>query len=294
VHIGSDIPKTLIGDDQRLAQVIVNLLGNANKFTPEHGSISLDARLLGEYDGVCAVEIVVKDSGIGISAEQQEKLFSAFHQAELNTTRKYGGTGLGLAISKQIVELMGGRIWVESDLDKGSVFSFTINLRRGTDKGDWRQDEADHHDISGLFAGKHILLAEDVEINQEIVMALLEDTGIEIDCARNGAEAVRMFNEAPEKYDMIFMDVQMPEMDGYEATRRIRAFETEMRNKEIVEFPKETPKLLSERPKGVPIIAMTANVFRDDIEHCLEAGMNGHVGKPIDINEVLDILRTYL
>jgi CheY-like chemotaxis protein len=283
VHIGDDVPKTLIGDDHRLAQVIVNLLGNANKFTPEHGSISLDARLLGDNDGVCTVQITVKDSGIGISGEQQEKLFSAFQQAELNTTRKYGGTGWGLAISKQIVELMGGEIWVESELGNGSVFSFTINLKRGSDKGDWRQDEASDHDVSGLFAGKCILLAEDMEINQEIVMALLENTGLEIDCAGNGVEAVHMFAENPEKYNMIFMDVQMPEMDGYEATRRIRAFEAGMGNKGS-----------SERPQGIPIIAMTANVFRDDIERCLKAGMNGHVGKPIDINEVLNILRVYL
>jgi signal transduction histidine kinase len=284
VNIGSDVPKILIGDDQRLAQVIVNLLGNANKFTPKQGSINLDVCLLGENDGVCTIQIAVQDTGIGISAEQQEKLFSAFHQAELNTTRKYGGTGLGLAISKQIIELMGGEIWVESDLGKGSTFTFTINLKRGADRVDWQQDDAARHDFSGLFIGKHILLIEDVEINQEIVIALLADTGIEIDCAGNGAEAVRMFNENPEKYDMIFMDVQMPEMDGYEATRCIRAIEADLRNKE----------LLSERPKGVPIIAMTANVFRDDIEHCLKAGMNGHIGKPIDINEVFDILHTYL
>jgi CheY-like chemotaxis protein len=130
-------------------------------------------------------------------------------------------------------------------------------------------------DITGLFSGHHVLLAEDVEINREIVQALLEPSKLEIDCAENGREAVRMFSEAPEKYDMIFMDVQMPEMDGYEATRRIRAL--------------DTPKA-----KTIPIVAMTANVFREDVERCLEAGMNSHVGKPLDFNEVMIKLRTYL
>jgi CheY-like chemotaxis protein len=130
-------------------------------------------------------------------------------------------------------------------------------------------------EVAGLFAGRRILLAEDVEINREIVLALLEPTGLEIDCAENGTEAVRKFCEAPDKYDLIFMDVQMPEIDGYEATRRIRA----------LEMPKA---------KSVPIIAMTANVFREDIEKCKEAGMNGHVGKPLDFDEVLDKLSGYL
>ncbi|MDR0302481.1 MAG: response regulator [Treponema sp.] len=288
VYIGNSVPKALIGDDQRLAQVIVNLLGNANKFTPEHGSISLEAGLLGENDGICTIQIAINDTGIGISAEQQEKLFSAFHQAEPDTTRKYGGTGLGLAISKQIVELMGGNIWVESELGKGSTFTFTINLKPGENKAEWRQDGDVKKDFSGLFAGKHILLAEDVEINQEIVIELLEDTGVEIDCAGNGVQAVSMFTETPEKYDIIFMDVQMPEMDGYEATQRIRAFEAELRS------AGNSGSNDRDLRKQIPIIAMTANVFHDDIEHCLKVGMNAHIGKPIDINEVLDILRTYL
>ena len=135
------------------------------------------------------------------------------------------------------------------------------------------ESEYKDHDIS--FAGKRILLAEDVEINCEIVLALLESTHLEIDCAENGKEAVRMFCEAPDKYNMIFMDVQMPEMDGYEATRRIRA----------LDIP---------RAKEIPIMAMTANVFREDIEKCLEAGMNDHIGKPINFDEVIKILRTHL
>jgi CheY-like chemotaxis protein len=133
------------------------------------------------------------------------------------------------------------------------------------------------------FEKYHILLAEDVEINREIVLALLEPTGLSIDCAENGAEALRLFDEAPEKYNMIFMDIQMPEMDGYEATRQIRAVEKKRRENRLPGFP-----------QGIPIIAMTANVFREDIERCLESGMNDHVGKPLDLDDVLTKLREYL
>jgi CheY-like chemotaxis protein len=140
------------------------------------------------------------------------------------------------------------------------------------------------------FPGKRILLAEDIEINREIVLSILEPAELAIDCAENGEIAVRMFTEAPEKYDMIFMDVQMPEMDGYEATRRIRAFERERRAAANVAVGGQTP----EQSKGVPIIAMTANVFREDVEKCIASGMNGHVGKPLDFEEVLDKLREYL
>jgi CheY-like chemotaxis protein len=147
-----------------------------------------------------------------------------------------------------------------------------INECLGIDR---QQMEEAQTDISSLFLGRRILLVEDVEINREIVQALLEPSKLEIDCAENGLEAVRMFSEAPEKYDMIFMDVQMPEMDGYDATRHIRA----------LNIPKA---------KTIPIVAMTANVFRDDIERCIKAGMNSHVGKPLDFNEVMERLRTYL
>jgi signal transduction histidine kinase/DNA-binding response OmpR family regulator len=409
MNIDKDIPRNLIGDDQRLTQVITNLLSNAVKFTPERGSIHLNTRFAGEENGVCAIQIEVTDTGIGISAEQQSKLFSAFQQAESSTSRKYGGTGLGLAISKRIVEMMGGRIWVESELGKGSTFAFVVYAERGTTEAspllpgikskylrilavddapevrkyfeelaerfgilcdvaasgeeaialverngaydiyfiDWRlpgmdgielsrrinrensgesqpvvimissadqvliEDKAKDAGISKFlpkplfpssildivneclgadkligakdapgedveqFAGYRLLLAEDMEINREIVIALLEPTHLDIECAENGVEALRMFSESPDRYDMIFMDVQMPEMDGLEATRRIRA----------LDIP---------RAKEIPIVAMTANVFRQDIEKCLEAGMNGHVGKPLDFGEVLERLHQYI
>ena len=279
INIDSAIPKILIGDDQRLTQVITNLIGNAVKFTPEHGSISLSVGLSDKEDDVCTILFAVKDTGIGLTAEQQKKLFRSFQQADSGTARKYGGTGLGLAICKSIVEMMGGSIWVESEIDKGSTFSFTVKLKQSENKnnvsGADTQKTEPHTDIAGIFAGRCILLVEDVEINQEIVIALLEPTNIEIDCAQDGVEAVSMFSKAPEKYDLILMDLQMPQMDGFKATRKIRAFE----------LP---------NAKSIPIVAMTANVFREDIKKCLEVGMNDHVGKPLDFDEVLEKLRHYM
>ena len=405
VQIDNNLPKFIIGDEQRLAQIITNLLSNAVKFTPEGGSVSVSTKFLGEEDGICAIQVSVSDSGIGISPDQQARLFTSFQQAESSTTRKFGGTGLGLAISKSIVEIMDGAIWVESELGKGATFAFIIKVRRVDKKSefipDWSNlsilavdddpiilslfkeiaelygascdtagcgedtlwlrmkkytinfidykmpdinglelakalkekdlgvfnvlmlsgaerrelgdgttaddiddsiDEIllkpifpsdivdlinnfigiDHQQIEGIkenyidrFEGCKILLAEDVDINREIVLALLEPTLLTIDCAENGAEALRMFSESPDLYDMIFMDVQMPEMDGYEATRRIRSLD-------------------NPRAKFIPIIAMTANVFREDVEKCLEAGMHGHVGKPLDFDEVMKALRIHL
>jgi PAS domain S-box-containing protein len=283
VQIDKKIPKNLITDEQRLVQVITNLLGNAVKFTPENGSISLDAGFLEEKDGLCTIEITVRDTGIGITPAQQENLFNSFQQAEVSTTRRYGGTGLGLAISKSIVEMMGGTIRVESEQGKGAAFIFTIQAKKSDRVNDAvnGHPEAEHNVkeeepvLVGIFAGRRILLVEDVEINREIMLALFEPTKLEMDCAENGAEAVRKFSAAPGRYELIFMDIQMPEMDGYEATRHIRA----------LDMPKA---------KTVPIIAMTANVFREDIEKCIEAGMNSHVGKPLNFIEVLEKLKGYL
>jgi signal transduction histidine kinase/PAS domain-containing protein len=276
VYIDKNIPPALFGDDFRLNQVITNLLSNAVKFTPENKSIHLDAFMEKEENGIVILRFTVKDTGIGISAEQQSRLFSSFEQAEGSTSRKFGGTGLGLAISRHIVEIMGGRIWIESELGKGAAFCFTVQLKRGEEKA-----EADSADAEPpieqieSFSGCRVLLAEDVEINREIVMTMMEPLELGIDCAANGNEAVRLYSSAPDRYDLIFMDVQMPEMDGFEATRNIRALETE-------------------RAKTVPIIAMTANVFREDIEKCLAAGMNDHVGKPLDFNEVIKKLKLFL
>ena len=266
-----NIPQNIISDEQRLAQVIANLLSNAVKFTPKHGSIRLSATKTAETSGSCTIQFTVQDTGIGISEEQQKHLFSPFEQADGSISRKFGGTGLGLTISKRIVEMMGGAIRVESELGKGASFVFDIAVQTGP--GTTAKTENDSE--NGNFAGKRILIAEDVEINREIIAALLEDTGVGIDFAVNGAEAVEKYSSAQEAYGLIFMDIQMPEMDGYEATKRIRS---------------------SGLPDAdqIPIIAMSANVLREDVERCLAAGMNGHLGKPIDINEVIAKLRKYL
>ena len=288
VDIDEKIPHSIIADDQRLSQTITNLLSNAVKFTPENGTISLNAKLLGEYGRGCEIQFDIADNGVGISDEQQTRLFKPFEQAENSTTRKYGGTGLGLPIASRIIELMGGKISVSSVVGEGSTFTFTVKVEKAADTindiipddnidagnllSESKESESEKIDS---YDGYRLLLVEDVDINREIVMALLEPTLLEIDCAENGAEAVRMFSEVPEKYDIIFMDLQMPEMDGFDATRAIRALDDDI-------------------AKTIPIVAMTANVFKEDIENCLAAGMNEHIGKPIDLERVLYVLRQYL
>ncbi|MDR1125801.1 MAG: response regulator [Deltaproteobacteria bacterium] len=277
VFLDPNIPSSLLGDDQRLSQVIANLTSNAVKFTPERGKVRLEARLLQEENGLCTIQFEVADTGIGISGEQQACLFSPFSQADSSTSRKFGGTGLGLVISKRIVELMGGRIWLKSELGKGTSFFFTVQVWRGENSpGGLRlpAPAATDETAADNYRGRAILLAEDVEINREIALALLEPTELVMDCAVNGAEALRMFKEAPGKYSLIFMDVQMPEMDGLEATRQIRALD-------------------APEAKTIPIVAMTANVFQEDVERCLQAGMNAHIGKPLEIGLVLQKLREY-
>ncbi len=284
VEIDPKIPETLFGDDQRLAQVITNILSNATKFTPDGGSITFKAKLLDRHNNTCTMQMSVKDTGIGMSEEEQSKLFNIFQQAQAGTARKYGGSGLGLAISKRILELMGGDIRVESERDKGSCFFFTLPLEvperiaatanSASQAGlaaAARDSAPQHRD----FSGKTILVADDIRINLEIVIALLKPTNITIDTAKDGKEAVDAVAANPGRYDLILMDVQMPEIDGLRATKMIRAL--------------NTPEAAT-----IPIIAMTANVFKEDIEECLAAGMNDHLGKPIAMKDVMQILSYYL
>ncbi|MDR1025439.1 MAG: response regulator, partial [Treponema sp.] len=415
VKADPDIPPYIVGDEQRLAQVITNLLSNAVKFTPEGGDITLRVRKTGDQDGMVTLQFEVSDTGIGISKDQQAKLFSPFVQADSGISRKFGGTGLGLTISKRIVEMMGGSVRVVSELGKGSSFIFTINAERGrqaeenyflppqmeniralvvddsaelreyfaaiaksigfncdaAEDGyqalrlletanydiffvDWAMPGMDGIELTGkireqvgakkviimisgtewnrieaaarsagvdgfipkplypsyivdcinrnlgasriqeerkpelvpgepdrVLAGRRILVAEDIEINREIVITLLEPLDLIIRCAENGVQALDMFSAEPDAYDLIFMDVHMPEMDGYEATRRIRAGESAL-------YPN------SPEHRRIPIIAMTANVFAEDIEKCLNAGMDDHVGKPLDISLVIEKLHKFL
>jgi PAS domain S-box-containing protein len=279
INMAKDLETDYIADDLRLSQVITNLLSNAVKFTPENGNITLTVEKTGSKGNVNTLRFSVTDTGIGMSKEQIARLFNAFEQADGSISRKFGGTGLGLAISKNIVEKMGGRIWVESEEETGSCFIFEVDLERASahegaalNSPEVKTDTAaEIPDLSGV----NIILAEDVEINREIFIALLEETHIIIDTAENGLAAVSKFRENPEKYDLIIMDVQMPEMDGYEATRTIRAM--------------DTPKA-----KNIPIIAMTANAFKEDVERCLEAGMNDHLAKPIDEKSVIEKITRYL
>jgi len=296
VNIDPKIPKFLFGDDQHLAQVITNILSNAAKFTPENGNIDFKIDLLdintdteAENDK-CVIKVSVRDSGIGMTKQEQSKLFNIFQQAQAGTSRKYGGSGLGLAISKRLLELMDGEIWVESEPEKGSCFMFTAML--GIPKNIKTTDdfvesikhenalrinagENKDEDYRSDFSGKTIMIVDDMDINLEIAEALLEPSNITIETAMSGKKSVEMFVENPEKYDMIIMDMQMPEIDGLHATKLIRESGVA-------------------RAAEIPIIAMTANVFKEDIEKCIAAGMNGHLGKPIIIGDIMRALSRYI
>lgn len=276
--IDDSVPAAIDTDKQRLAQVLTNLLGNAAKFTPEGGHISLDVACVAREGELYVLRFTVTDDGIGISEESQKKLFRSFEQGDGSISRRYGGTGLGLSISRKIVEMLGGDIWVNSDAGKGSQFVFTIKVRAANEKELLEmaavEDTQAPATLEGIFKGVCILLAEDVEVNREILLSLLEETGVEMDCAEDGVQACALFAAQPERYDMIFMDIHMPDMDGLEATRKIRAMDVP-------------------RAREIPIIAMTANVFREDIETCIAAGMDDHTGKPIEMNDVIAKIKRY-
>ncbi|QQO08881.1 response regulator [Breznakiella homolactica] len=409
ILVDTDVPTSIVADQQRLAQVITNLLSNAAKFTPNGGRITLSVKSLGEEDGYCTLCFEVTDEGIGMTEEEQSRLFRSFEQADGSITRRFGGTGLGLAISKTIVEMMDGSISVRSVPGKGSGFTFTIRVKRGfatrsshlSPNVDWSKvrilaadgsedvlryfdaitdslgiacdtvrsgqaslekireqpyqvvfvdwllpdmtgmelvgkiraqsaepvsvimvsagdranaeeaasagieyiiskpllpspiidcinrcfgertkpvDQLQANGISNadIFLGRRLLLVEDVEVNREIIKAMLEETGIEITEAENGQTACGLFDESGGDYDLVFMDIHMPLMDGYSATRIIRS------------------KTHIPRAAAIPIIAMTANVFREDIDRCLEAGMNDHIGKPVNADEMIAKMKQYV
>jgi signal transduction histidine kinase/DNA-binding NarL/FixJ family response regulator len=271
IEYSKDMPIRLYGDSLRVSQVLNNLLSNALKFT-EQGEIYIYIHKINHN----TFRFKVKDTGIGLTQEEQDRLFKPFSQADGSTTRNYGGTGLGLTISKQLVELMQGRLWVESSPKKGSSFIFEIELEEIKESKEHIQDY-NHSRYQAtplqkninLLKKTQILLVEDNPINQEIIMGLLENSNIQLDIASNGKEGVELFEK--KSYALILMDIQMPLMDGYEASRIIRK-----KNKEI------------------PILALSANAMKEDMEKSKSHGMNAHLNKPIDVEKLYKVLLKYI
>ncbi len=266
-RIAPGLPVRLRGDSGRLRQVLLNLGGNAVKFT-DHGGVTIRARLDREDNLSAVIRFSVEDTGIGIHADRQSEIFSAFTQADGSTTRKYGGTGLGLTISRQLAELLGGEIGVESELGKGSTFWFTATFEKQTgespaDPQGLRIPVQDSRHHSGLRKRPaRILIAEDNITNQLVALAILKKLGCRADVVASGKEALASLRNIP--YDLVLMDCQMPEMNGFEATARIRDPQSGIGNCKI------------------PIIALTASAMKGDREMCLAAGMNDYVAKPVN------------
>ncbi|MDR2605119.1 MAG: response regulator [Desulfovibrio sp.] len=263
IMTADSVPEFVKGDDLRISQVLLNLLGNASKFTSE-GGISLHVEAVPGADGHLRLHCTVSDTGIGMSVEEQESLFQPFVQADASTSRKFGGTGLGLSISKALVELMGGTIHVSSEPGKGSRFSFFVELE-SVEPGSVSLAQGEKPWDNLRCDGRRFLLVEDNAVNREIAVAVLDGFGAETDTADNGEEGLKAF--LGKDYDIIFMDVRMPVMDGLEATQRIRA--------------SGKADALT-----VPVIAMTANAMREDREESRKAGMDGHIAKPLDVDEL--------
>ena len=288
--IEPEVPAAVRGDPGRLRQVLVNLIGNAVKFT-ERGRVvvtvsRVDAGGSGAAGESCVVQFAVRDSGIGISAEAQTRLFKAFSQADGSTSRRFGGTGLGLVISKQLAELMGGEIEIESRPGTGSTFSFTAALALGvTDFG--ASERCEPRVLSGATetfsraASRRALLVEDNRVNQEIGKAMLSKLGYHVDLAADGRAGVEA--ALSRHYDVVLMDCQMPEMDGYQATAAIRAHELDTEGR--------APSSLARR---TPIIALTANAMKGDRERCLAVGMDDYLAKPFRLEQLEQVLSRWL
>jgi signal transduction histidine kinase/CheY-like chemotaxis protein len=275
IELPPDIARlSLMGDPLRLGQILLNLTGNAVKFTAQ-GAITLRIKKLEESPDDVLLRCEVQDSGIGISPEEQQRLFVAFEQADGSMTRKYGGTGLGLVISRRLAKLMGGDIGLVSTVGQGSTFWFIVRLGKANEvavpSAPTFAEESAELQLKTHYAGMSILLAEDEPINQEVSRGLLEDVGLTVELAEDGALAVAMAQRS--HYDLILMDMQMPQMNGIEATRVIRA---------LPGYAK------------TPILAMTANAFDEDRQVCIEAGMDDHIGKPVDPEVLYETLHKWL
>ena len=266
IEIDDAIPPFLKGDTTRLKQILMNLTNNAIKFT-EQGSIKVKMRQLANH----RIEFSIEDTGIGLSEEAREQILQPYIQS--HDDRKYGGTGLGLAICKSFIELMGGTLTVDSELGKGTTFRFTLPFEpvRPEEVFEFVQKK-NLFEPSKRYPGAKVLLVEDDEVNKKLFMLLIESKGIACDLAENGQEAIKKWHE--NEYDLIFMDCQMPILDGYEATRRIRRLEGD--------------------DKHTVIVALTASAMKGDAERCFAAGMDDYVSKPIQLAELMRILDKYL
>ncbi len=285
VDLDENLPDFVKGDELRLRQVLVNLAGNSIKFT-EQGTIALAVKSTWSDGEQFGLRFSVSDTGIGVPPDQKEGIFDSFKQADDSTARKYGGTGLGLAISKEIVDLMGGDIWLESEEGTGSTFSFTVYLARG------QAEDVLSHDATRAVRvkGKQILLVEDNKINRDVARMVLEQSDHHITMAENGVEALKVL--AYDDFDLILMDVQMPMMDGVEATGIIRACETGAALDPALSLAADLLSSLQDRCQGrhVPIAAMTANAMRGDREKCLAAGMDDYLTKPFEPEQVEEVV----
>lgn len=268
LQIAPEVPKVLVGDPNRLRQVLVNLIGNAIKFT-ETGKVRLSVHHTQGAPGPGALTFSVTDTGIGMTDTQIKKLFKPFTQADLSITRKYGGTGLGLSICKQLVEGMGGKIWVTSREGEGSTFSFSVQLHT-QDHYLPREAPPTAQDSRPL----RILIVDDHDINRMLLATYMKGTPYILDTSDNGEAAVQKYKKNPLAFDLILMDMQMPVMDGLTATKKIRAIEK------------------ANGVRTIPILALTAHALQSEIQKSLSAGCTAHLTKPIKKNQLLSAIVT--
>ena len=281
IHLSGSMKVThrnILCDGTKIREIYVNLVSNAMKYTPRGGNVTITVEELPcEKEGYMKVKSEIKDTGIGMSKEYLPTLFEPFSREQNTTTRRIGGTGLGMPIVKKMVDLMGGSIEVASELGKGTVFTFTL-MHKIADRKFYSQktEAAETSEMGKNLSGKHVLLAEDNDLNAEIAVTVLEETGIVIERVEDGIQCVnRVAQMSPGTYDLILMDIQMPNMDGYQAAQCIRHLDDKMKAE-------------------IPIIAMTANAFAEDRKKAFDAGMNGHIAKPIDIEKLGAVILSVL
>lgn len=268
--------KYVIGDEIKVREIFINIIGNSVKYTPEGGKISVSVKEEPfEKENYIAYRIIVEDNGIGMSKEYLPHIFEEFSREHTSTESKVTGTGLGLPIVKSLIDMMGGTIEVESQLGCGTKMTVVLPFELASEKQILEEKQKEKEKISDSILGKRVLLAEDNELNAEIAMTVLKENGLKAERAANGKQCIEMLKKMPEDYyDMILMDIQMPEMDGYEATKLIRN--------------------LDDARADIPIVAMTANAFEEDRQKALESGMNAHVSKPVDMNMLFKVMTQIL